>query len=1195
MRISASNRSPAEDWRYKVAPISDRRTKRSCTTFASLFFAALFLLFFQVLRAASATPPVRAADLDTLFRQPPASAKPWVIWYWMNAAVSREGIAADLAAMKDAGIGGAYLMPVRGPTEPPQITPPVVQLSPPWWECVRFAFAEADRLGLKLAMQDCDGFATAGGPWITPELSMQKVVWTETTIEGGRHIDMSVPQPVANEGFYRDIAVFALPVAEAVRLSGETLTRFATNRNAASPKVTSNATGPAPQFLAVPGGTETFRSDAACWIQYAFAEPFTCRAIMIQLPPAPNAYQPNTYHANRLAVEASDDGEHFRRVAQLVPPRHGWQDGDADITHAIVPTIARYFRFVFDPAASDAGAEDLDSAKWKPILKLRGIVLSSVPRIHGFEGKSGAAWRIAEPTTDAQIPAADCVPLVKIVDLTSGLDAHGRLVWDAPPGTWRILRLGHTSTGHRNETAGGGKGLECDKFNPTAVRMQFDHWFAEAVRQVGPDLARRVLTVFHIDSWECGSQNWSAAFRDEFRRRRCYDPWPYLPAMAGIPVESADISERFLRDVRLTITELLSDNFFGTMAELARAHGCAFSAESVAPTMVSDGMEHFGRVDLPMGEFWLRSPTHDKLNDMLDAISGARAYGRPVVQAEAFTELSLAWDESPHLLKPLQDRNYALGANQFALHVFAHNPWLDRRPGMTLSGVGVYFQRDQTWWHASRAWIEYSQRCQAMLRQGHAVADIAVFTGEEIPRRAYVPWHLASTLPGLIKPVPAPDPARKRPQIVEAADWIDPLHGYAYDSINRDALLRNATIGEGRISMPGGANYRVLIVPARNPMSPIPDALTPETVSRLKQFVDAGGTLILGERPARSPSLERGSDGDAGVALAMRTLWPKARPADGKANAVGSGKVVTGPYAEASFAGLGLTPDLLATEGTSAGARPRAEAVAWTHRAGDDWDLYFVSNQRDAAREVNLSLRVGDRVPEIWDPVTGGQERAANWCTREGRTELTLDLPASGSVFVVFRAAKPADAPAPQDGSSAMGTLNGAELPVAQTISGPWTVSFDPRFNGPKAPVAFETLASWTMRTEPEIRFYSGTARYRCTFAWRSPNGSRPQRVWLDLGQVREVAEITVNGVICGEAWTPPYRVDIASALRDGENELQIDVTNTWFNRLAGDRELPTTQRTTWTTAPDRTQGKPLLESGLIGPVTLRTQSTARE
>ncbi len=247
------------------------------------------------------------------------------------------------------------------------------------------------------------------------------------------------------------------------------------------------------------------------------------------------------------------------------------------------------------------------------------------------------------------------------------MDTAGHLNWQAPAGNWTILRIGHTSTGHTNATGGGGIGLECDKFNPEAIQLQFNSWFGEAAKQIGPELTNKVLKVFHVDSWECGSQNWSPVFREEFKKRRGYDLINYLPAMAGIPVQTADISEGFLHDVRQTIVELIDDNFYATLNKLSHEKGCTFTAESVAPTMVSDGLLHYNNVDVPMGEFWLNSPTHDKPNDMFDAISGAHIYGKPIIQSESFTTVRMAWNEHPGMLKKLQDYNYALGINQIGV------------------------------------------------------------------------------------------------------------------------------------------------------------------------------------------------------------------------------------------------------------------------------------------------------------------------------------------------------------------------------------------------------------------------------------------------------------------------------------------------------------------------------------------------
>ncbi|HET9280159.1 MAG TPA: glycosyl hydrolase, partial [Flavitalea sp.] len=495
------------------------------------------------------------ATLYKNFKNPPQSSHPWVFWYWMHASVSKAGITADLEAMKEVGIGGAYLMPIKDTVDSISIKPAMRQLSPEWWELVKHSLTEAKRLGLQIGMHISDGFALAGGPWITPELSMQKIVWADTTITGGREFKAILPQPKMNAGYYKDVAVYAFPTMVDASYTTEKII----------PRV-STSTGLDAQYLMKRDNRQTFGSNDSCWIQYEFDQPFICRQIIIRTAG-------NNFQSHRLLIEASDDGKNFYSIGRLQPPRHGWQDTDADVTHLIKPTTARFFRFVYNKAGSEPGAEDLDAAKWNPSLRIRGINLSGASGIHQYEGKNGNVWRVSERTTKDQLPDTDCIPKNQLIDITQYLSEDGHLTWIAPEGKWTILRMGHTSTGQTNATGGAGKGLECDKFNPDAIRLQFNNWFGEAVRQAGPTLTRDVLTVMHVDSWECGSQNWSPVFREQFQKRRGYDPLLYLPVMAGIPVISNEFSEAFLYDIRNTIAELVVDQFYNVLAEEAKSKG----------------------------------------------------------------------------------------------------------------------------------------------------------------------------------------------------------------------------------------------------------------------------------------------------------------------------------------------------------------------------------------------------------------------------------------------------------------------------------------------------------------------------------------------------------------------------------------------------------------------------------------------
>jgi hypothetical protein len=483
--------------------------------------------------------------IEKAFLNPPEAAKPWVFWYWMHGAVSKAGITADLEALKEVGIGGAYLMPIKDTVSTIPFQPVVRQGTPEWWSMVQYSMQEAKRLGLQLAMHFSDGFALGGGPWITPELSMQKLVWTKTYLNNGSSSTIQLNQPEANEDFYKDIAVFAYPAVSTNAFSDVVPV----------PTVTTS-TGVKAQFLCFPDeeNKQSFKSDSSCWIQYKYPQAITCRSVRIHVGG-------NNYQAQRLIVQSSNDGENFTTITRLEAPRHGWQDTDEDYTNAIPVTTARYFRFVYNKDGTEPGAEDLDAAKWKPSFKVMGIYLDDEPVIHQYEAKNGSIWRIAENTTVEQVTKNEAIPLDKIINLTAKMDAEGKLNWSAPPGNWAIVRIGHTSTGHKNETGGAAKGLECDKFNPEAIRLQFNNWFGKAFDKTDASLAKEVLKVFHLDSWECGSQNWSQHFKKEFQQRRGYDLTPYLLVMTGVPVTDAATSEKILHDVRQTIAELVNDVF----------------------------------------------------------------------------------------------------------------------------------------------------------------------------------------------------------------------------------------------------------------------------------------------------------------------------------------------------------------------------------------------------------------------------------------------------------------------------------------------------------------------------------------------------------------------------------------------------------------------------------------------------------
>ena len=987
------------------------------------------------------------------------TTKPWTFWYWMYGAVSEAGIRADLKAMKDVGLGGCYLMPIRGAKERPEYQGSADALSEEFWRMADCALAQADSLGLGVGIHVCDGFALAGGPWISPEESMQKIVFCDTVVSGGfRHFRMSKPQHYDN--YYEDIAVYAIPVTVPLGTPKGALSY--------SPEVTINAKG-------------VLCADEPCWIQYEFDKPTLVRNIEIE-PSGTNI------QCQRFKVRASDDGIAFYDVKQLTPPRQGWQNTGFNTTFSIPPTRAKYFRFEWTPEGTEPGAEDLDAAKWKAVLRLKDIKFRSWPLIDNWEGKTGYVWRIAPETPNEDVPVSD---YLSPSDLIRGEIVGDLVEIDLPKGQWRILRMGHTSTGHTNATAGGAKGLECDKFSRQAVEKQVDRWFGLFMQRPN----HKAIKYLHVDSWECGSQNWSKNFAQEFKRRRGYDILPLLPVYAGVPMMGA---EKTLRDIRQTINELINEVFFVTVAQKAKEYGVGFSSESVAPTMVSDGIEHYKYVDVPMGEYWFNSPTHDKPNDMLDAISGAHIYGKNIVQAEGFTEVRGVWDETPTSIKSLLDRYFALGMNRLFFHVNTHNPWLDRKPGMTLDGIGLFFQRDQTWFPEAKPFVDYITRCQTLLQRGKPVVDIAVYTGEEIPSRAFTPDRLVTMLPGLFgtervaserkrlanvgQPMEeSPVGVRHSAGILDLKDWINPLHGYQYDSMNKDALLHKPF------------NYKVLVIPEWVMVSL-------ETKNRIAQLRRQG--VIIIDKPYKGSTFE------------------------------------------------GIAPDVVVPEG-----------IAYTHRAGEDEDIYFLSNQTNQEMTFSPTFRENEGKAVAFNPLTNESYDYQG----------TLTMPAHGSLFIHYRHSDYSNV-----GNEMLPRMI-QHIPGVEKNSEPWTITF----HEAGLTINSQQLFDWSKHKDEKIRYFSGHARYSTT--WTLKKKEIPQgRTWLSFPNMKDIAHVWINGTDCGIAWTAPYEVEITGALQKGKNTIEIEVVNTWHNALRGADLGKAPYEGIWTNAKYRTKGEELLPAGLI-------------
>ena len=571
-------------------------------------------------------------------------------------------------------------------------------------------------------------------------------------------------------------------------------------------------------------------------------------------------------------------------------------------------------------------------------------------RIAGIRQKALFETGFVDVPAGQSLPAEMLITRSRMLDLTSRMGRDGRLQWDVPEGQWTVLRLGHTSTGVENSPAPKtGRGLECDKLSKEGIEANFAGMMAKLVDDTrvkgGPANAGLVAT--HIDSWENGAQNWTAKMREEFQKRRGYDLYPFLPVITGRVVDNAEVSERFLWDLRQTISDLVAENYAGHMRELAHAAGLRFTVEAYGAPC--DSIPYGGASDEPMGEFWSPSGAMETCRGMASA---GHVYGHRIVGAESFTAADQEkWREHPGSLKALGDTAFCEGINRFVFHRYALQPWAeDRRPGMMMGPWGQHYERTETWWEQSAEWHRYLARCQFLLRQGLFVADICYLQPE------------------------------RPPQSFEA----HPRLGYDYDECGAEVVLKRMSVKDGRITLPDGMSYRLLVLPQTGRM-------TPPLLRKIKELAQAGATIV-GPPPQKSPSLSGFPECDSEVRALATLIWGEGDGSQPAERRLESGRVFRQREPEKILADMGIAPDF--TSG---------EPLRCIHRRVDGTDIYFVANHTPRSLSTTAVFRVAGKEPELWWPDTGKLERAAVFQESKGRTSVGLALGPSGSVFVVFR------------------------------------------------------------------------------------------------------------------------------------------------------------------------------------------------
>jgi hypothetical protein len=951
------------------------------------------------------------------------------------------------------------------------------------------------------------------------------------------------------------------------------------------------------------------------WVQHSYREPIAAVGAVVVggLEGGPWSCE----------LQASDDEKAFNSISTFTLAKGERKD------LRFAETPARHFRLVMTiQTGKEAELAELCLLRKDEIVRLRpgnqwwlfksGTYAFASIVSYPKQGQAVLAEEYPADQAPADVKSED------IIDLTDKVTADGKLAWDVPPGRWTILRFGYNTQGAqaRNYIATVNQPItevpyEADVLSPRVAEYSFN-LFALPVIKAALEETGKPPAYFHQDSWEGGASGargiqptWTDDFAEKFNAKRGYNLRKYLPVMARRLVDSREASDRFMWDYRRTIADLWAD-FYARFQELCEAHGTVMTAQcgyGTYPFPHMDGLQTGGRVGLPQGEFWCypwevrNNGENYHRNDVCDylrnAASAAHVYGHSLLTAESLTccrgILNMAPLDSPsggerNGFKTYLDDAFTKGLNTYQMLAWNHS-WDDDVPVTHFTHMMSWatMGRQLSWINQAPAWHTYIARCQSLLRRGWPVVDVAYFTGEGSC------------------------------SYVKGRDFLHPAmaEGYEYGGINTEVLLTRTRVKNGRIELSGdpkgtwdkgpGMSYALLV------FAEDLKVMSPVLLARLKELIEAGATVIC-PKPERAQGLGQAIGDDRKLKELADAMWGAGQGVAGSGQrAVGKGVLAWGKTPAEVLQAMQLPPDVevrgLAKKVLLPNGKLQTEAkVRWGHRRAEGVDIYFVVNHACVERAFTAVFRVAGRQPEFFDPVTGETRALPEFKEEAGRTAVPMRLAPYQSGFVVF---------GERSQNSEFRIQNNAknfpELKPVLELAGPWTVQFNPKWGGPKEPVVFDKLVDWTERPEEGIKYYSGMATYRKIFDLpsgvrsqksevrmagtnnRQPITSNPSRFFLDLGNVKSLAEVAVNGKELGVVWCHPMRVAIPDGLLKAKgNELEIRPVNPWNNRIVGDGLLPADKKvlkytgTSEVFLPPHPSAKyKLMPAGLLGPVRL--------
>lgn len=1091
-------------------------------------------------------------DADMLYANfitPPNAARPRVWWHWMNGNITKNGIREDLEWMHRIGIGGFQNFDAS------LLTPQIVKkrltyMTPVWKEAFRFATKLADSLHLEMAIAGSPGWSESGGPWVKPQDGMKKIVWTEVRAKGGSaHI--KVPQPsditgpyqnISFQGgfgekvdslkipkFYKDVAVIAYKVPEGDKsLSDLGATVTSSGGDFSLLQLTD---GDLEKAVLLP------RDSVAgyAWIGFTFPKPQTIKAITIVGGGNPGSFGRGATADDSRKLEASDDGVNFKFICNIPP------GAILEQTIAIPETTARYFRVTFKNPPPQvnrfAAMVGIHTPPFTPPgTKIAEIVLHPVDVINRFEEKDAFA---PVEDVDSRMTASthDVVKTGDIIDITSKMNADGTLNWAVPPGEWKVIRFGYSLLGITNHPASPeATGPEVDKLDPAAVKNYFTNYLNQYESATGGLMGKKGGLQYMItDSWEAGAQNWTAHLPEEFQKRRGYSMMPWLPVLTGQIIKSSKASEQFLYDFRHTLSEMVAEYHYDALTTILAQYGMKRYSESheSGRALIADGMDVKRKAAVPMSAMWTQN----------EFINGGDQTG---YEADIRESASVAHIYGQNLVAA--ESLTALGipgkAWSYAPEDLKSTADLELASGLNRFVIhcSVHQPTDDKipglglgpfgqWFTRHETWAEEAKPWTTYLARSSYLLQQGKFVADVV--YYYGEDNNITSLFG-----------KKLPAIPE---------GYNYDFINPDALINLLSVKDGKLVTPSGMSYRLLVLDSNAIRISLP------VLKKIERLVKEGA-VVSGIEPQTTPSL---SDDQNEFKKIVNEIWHS-----------GNARVFTGKTIKEVLNTLHIAPDVVYTKPSP------VTRLMYVHRKLPTADIYWLDSRNNKVQDVEATFCVTGKIPELWS-AESGKSQLLSYSMGNGFTKVKLHMEPNDALFVVFKnKAVKRDFQLPAVVFKEVGDVNGA-----------WEVAFQ-KDRGAPSLATFDHLESYTGNSDPGIKYFSGTATYTKSITAPADWFKKGEELWLNLGEVKNIAQVTVNGKSLGILWKSPFRINVTNALQPGQNKVEVRVTNLWVNRLIGDAQPGVTSKITYTTMPFYKADSRLLPSGLLGPVKIFSRSS---